>query len=396
MNRGIVNLVCAMLPLALLVACDSTTQPDIPSISSAVVYGNVVDEDGLPVPQAEILLEHRPQGCSDMRNERETAATNESGFYRTVFALDSSIRATSCFVVLVIPPSERPLRFSPPIPFVVGFHPGPPRDSVQVDVMLTRTTAPLADHPGEIQLDSVGFRVELESRFLPPATPTSPFYSVFWVARNTSSRTIELEYCWLGIRLYRGSALVYEEPTFGQCALSDSTLLAPGSEQTINSEGGPQFVVEQGVPQGRLILTARFHLPGMADTLELLAGEVELIEHNGLAPAERPGTETALFVSGRSQTEAGEAVPGFVNVRIHWEDCGRFPVIQATTTTDVRGDFEQEMRWDEGIFDACISVQVTPYTSIPDTTVELGILRLREPDPSGFPRDSLKTEVVFE
>jgi hypothetical protein len=134
----------------------------------------------------------------------------------------------------------------------------------------------------------------------------------------------------------------------------------------------------------------------MADTLELLAGEVELIEHNGLTPAERPGTETALFVSGRSQTEAGEAVPGFVNVRIHWEDCGRFPVIQATTTTDVRGDFEQEMRWDEGIFDACISVQVTPYTSIPDTTVELGILRLREPDPSGFPRDSLKTEVVFE
>lgn len=251
--------------------------------------------------------------------------------------------------------------------------------------------------PREIRLDGVLFSAELDARFLPPATPTAPFYHLIWVARNTSSRTITLDFCWLGIRLYRGSEIIYEDPSFGHCLVSESEARAPGGEWSIGSAGDPDLFLRQGVPQGRSMLTVRWYLPGMRDTLEIRAGEVELIENNGLPPAERPGTETRLFVSGRSHSKPGEPVRGFVNIGVHWGDCGRFPVAQETTFTDVTGHFQKELILHEGIFDACISVEVIPYDEARAArTLDLGGLTLREPASSGSPRDSLTGEVVFE
>ena len=63
--------------------------------------------------------------------------TDLAGHYRSIFSLGTFIRQTSCFVVLVSPPSGSALEPSPAVPFTVQFHRGLPRDSVRVDVTLT-------------------------------------------------------------------------------------------------------------------------------------------------------------------------------------------------------------------------------------------------------------------
>jgi hypothetical protein len=184
---------------------------------------------------------------------------------------------------------------------------------------------------------------------------------------------------------------------FGLCPISDRDTVVPGGEASIGIGGGPELFLRDGVPEGGVLMTVRWQLSGMADTLEIRAGDVELLENNGLTPPEEPGAETELFVSGRSRTESGDAVRGFVGVRVHWEDCDRFPVLWETIGTDVTGRFEHQVTLQEGIFDACVTVLVEPFDPEQGNrkTTEAGRLRLRKPSPSGAARDSLRVEVVF-
>lgn len=261
----------------------------------------------------------------------------------------------------------------------------------------TTSDGPFPVFPTEVESDTILFFAELDTRTMPAATPTSPFYWLTWSARNTTIRPVLLDYCWLGVRMYRGSRVVWEDPTYPQCALPHSDDVVPGAESSIGTAGMPDFFLRNGVPEGRLLLTVRWQLSGMVDTLEIQAGEVELLENNGLTPPEEPGAETKLFVSGRARTQSGDPVSGFVGVRVHGDDCARYPALWETTFTEVAGDFEHEATLQEGIFDACVTVLVQPYDSLQGAAkvVEAGRLRLRKPSPTGEARDSLRVEVVF-
>lgn len=183
---------------------------------------------------------------------------------------------------------------------------------------------------------------------------------------------------------------------FSHCVLPQDELIPPGGEHSISSAGPPEFFLDRGVPEGELLLTVRWQLSGMADTLEIQADTVELIENNGLTPPEEPGAETQVHVSGRSRTASGDPVRGFVGVRVHWESCDRFPVLWDTIVTEVDGSFEHTATLEEGIFDACVTVLVEPFDPLEGgrQVVEAGRLRLQKPAPGGA-RDSLRIDVVF-
>jgi len=251
--------------------------------------------------------------------------------------------------------------------------------------------------PTELDLDSVHFSAELDTTFMPPATPTSYFYWLWWRARNRTSFPITLDYCWLGVRLYSGPRIAWEAPTYSHCLSPGHQTIQPDRGTTVSTGATPQFHLDQGIPEGRYLVTVRWLLSGIPDTLEIRVGEVELLEDNGLTPPSAPGAETKMFIFGRSHGSTGRAVRGFVGMRIHWDDCERFPVLWETTTTNETGYFWQELTLREGIFDACVTLLVKPFNPEdgPEKVLRAGRLRLQRPAASGAPRDSLYVDVVL-
>lgn len=111
-----------------------------PSTFDAIVFGRVTGPGGEPIGGARVVLEHRPEGCTGSRNERENTATNAQGYYRTLFHLGTARKSTSCFVAWAEPPAQSAFQASDTVTFDVRF--GDPEyvlpDSVQVNLSVDR------------------------------------------------------------------------------------------------------------------------------------------------------------------------------------------------------------------------------------------------------------------